>query len=184
MASRRPLARYAARLAACLGALLLAACLGLLLLAWCQIGFVFGEGDERFDDLDAVPAWFEEHRGELEVIMRLLEPHDSVHRVWRSKPDYTEQQGQFSPTDEAAYAGAFAIKERLGIPLVIVWRREGGTPAFKFILWRIGIAVSGRATSIQYAEEKESIFNYYDTPPNKALDLGAPNWFASRSSSD
>ena len=165
------------------GAARLAACLGLLLSAGCGTG-LFGEGDERFDDLDAVPPWFEEHRGELEVIMRLLLPHESVHRVHHSKPDYSEQLGQFSAADEAAYAGAFAIKERLGISEVIVWRREGGTPAFRFVLWRIGIVGSGRATTVQYDEEKESIFHRYETPPNKALDLGVPNWFAGRSSSD
>ena len=116
--------------------------------------------------------------------MRLLEPHDSMHRVRRSKPNYSVQQGQFSAADEAAYTGAFAIKERLGISEVIVWRGEGGTPAFRFVLWRIGMVGSGRATTVQYDEEKESIFHRYDTPPNKALDLGVPNWFAGRSSSD
>lgn len=174
MASRRSLTRGAARLAACLA---------LLLSAGCGTG-LFGEGDERFDDLDAVPAWFEEHRGELEVIMRLLLPHESVRRVRRSKQDYSVQYGQFSPMDEAAYAGAFAIKERLGISEVIVWRRDNGTPVFKFVLWRIGMVGSGRATSILYYEGNESVFHRYDTPPDKALDLGVPNWFASRSSSD
>ena len=174
MASRRSLARGAARLAACLG---------LLLSAGCGTG-LFGEGDERFDDLDAVPAWFKEHRSELEVIMHLLMPHDSVHRVRGSKPTHFNQHGQFSPADEAAYAGAFAIKERLGISEVIVWRSDGKSPSFTFVLWRIGIAVSGRATSIRYNEEKESLIHHYDTPPDDALDLGAPNWFATRTSSD
>lgn len=171
MASKRSSARDAVCLAACLG----------LLLAGCG---VLWDGDERFDDLDAVPAWFEEHRSELEVIMRLLMPHNSVHRVRRSKPTHFNQYDQFSPADEAAYAGAFAIKERLGISEVIVWRSDSKSPSFTFVLWRIGIVGSGRATSIQYDEEKESIFHRYDTPPDKALDLGVPNWFASRSSSD
>lgn len=180
MASRRFLARDAARsVAACVGVLLLAGCgIGVL------IGVFFGEGDERFDDLDTVPAWFEEHRGELEVIMRLLLPHESVLRVHLSKPNDLHQQGQFSPADEAAYAGAFAIKQRLGIPEVIVWRRDDGNPVFTFVLWRIGMVGSGRLTAIHYHEGKESVFHRYDTPPDKALDLGVPNWFASRSSSD
>ncbi len=116
--------------------------------------------------------------------MRLLLPHESVHRVHHSKPDYSEQLGQFSAANEAAYAGAFAIKERLGVPEVIVWRSDGKSPSFTFVLWRIGMVGSGRATSIEYDEEKESIFHRYDTPPDKALDLGTPNWFAGRSSSD
>ena len=160
--------------------------MGLLLaLAGCSYMPFGPEGDERFDDLGAVPAWFEQHRGELEVIMRLLLPHESVRRVEDPEPDFFAQQnGHFSPADEAAYAGAFAIKQRLGIPSVIVWRREGRNPSFSFVLWRIGMVGSGRSTSIVYHEEKESIFHRYDTPPDKALDLGVPNWFASRSSSD
>ena len=119
--------------------------------------------------------------------MRLLLPHESVHRVRHSKPSYAEQNGRFSPADEAAYAGAFAIKQRLGISEVIVWRRDGKSPTFSFVLWRIGIAVSGRSTSLRYNEErdeKKTILANWGSPPNQALYLGEPGWFAIRSSSD
>ena len=159
-------------------------CLALnLLLAGCGTG-VLGDGDERLDDLDAVPPWFERHRGELEVIMRLLLPHASIHRVELARPWYLVQHGRFSPADEAAYAGAFAIKRRLGISEVIVRRPEGRSPSFTFVLWRIGLAISGRSTSIHYDEDKASVLQYYGSPPDRALDLGAPNWAAVRSSSD
>lgn len=157
-----------------------------LLLAGCGTG-VLGDGIEQLDDLDEVPSWFEQHREELEVVMRLLLPHANVHRVRHSKPSYADQNGRFSPADEAAYAGAFAIKQRLGISEVIVWRRGGKSPAFDFVLWRIGIAVSGRATFLRYSEEgddKEAGLAWWDSPPNQVLDLGEPGWFAIRSSSD
>lgn len=157
-----------------------------LLLAGCGTG-VLGEGDERLDDINAVPAWFEQHRDELEVVMRLLLPHESVHRVRHSRPSYADQDGRFSPADEAAYAGAFAIKRRLGISEVIVRRRDGKSVAFHFVLWRIGIAVSGRSTSLRYNEErdeKKTILANWGSPPNQALYLGEPGWFAIRSSSD
>ncbi|MYH16617.1 MAG: hypothetical protein F4149_15755 [Gammaproteobacteria bacterium] len=157
-----------------------------LLLAGCGTG-VLGDGIEQLDDLDEVPSWFEQHREELEVVMRLLLPHANVHRVRHSKPSYADQNGRFSPADEAAYAGAFAIKQRLGISEVIVWRRGGKSPAFDFVLWRIGIAVSGRSTSLRYNEErdeKKTILANWGSPPNQALYLGEPGWFAIRSSSD
>ena len=169
------------------GSMFLQLCFALqLLLAGCGTG-VLGEGVEQLDDLGKVPAWFERHREELEVVMRLLLPHESVHRVRHSKPSYADQNGRFSPADEAAYAGAFAIKQRLGISEVIVWRRGSKNPAFSFVLWRIVIAVSGRSTSLRYNEErdeKKTILVSWGSPPNQALYLGEPGWFAIRSSSD
>ena len=176
MTDRQLRARPAASLAAGLGIL--------LALAGCPY-LPFGpEGDGRFDDLEAVPPWFERHRSELEVIMRLLLPHESIRRVWSAEPSDSRQYGKLSLEDGAAYAGAIAIKERLGIVAVIVWRPDGRNPAFSFILWRIGMVGSGRDTSVEYDENMENYFHRYYTPPNKALDLGVPNWFAFRSSSD
>ena len=159
--------------------------LGMLLaLAGCPY-LPFGpEGDRRFDDLEAVPAWFEQHRSELQVIMHLLLPYENVSRVRDSEPMHMIQQGEFSMEDEAAYAGAFAIKERLGISEVVIWRPDGGKPTFRFILWRIGMVGSGRFTSVEYNENKKKYFHRYNTPPDRALDLGGPDWFAFRSSSD
>ena len=116
--------------------------------------------------------------------MHLLLPYENVSRVRDSEPMYMVQRGEFSMTDEAAYAGAFAIKERLGISEVVVWRLDGGKPTFRFIVWRIGMVGSGRFTSVEYNENKEKHFHRYNTPPDRALDLGDPNWFAFRSSSD
>lgn len=166
---------------------LLPICLALqLLLAGCGTG-LFGEGDERLDDINAVPAWFERHRGELEVVMRLLLPHQSIHRVWGAEPSSSQQYGKLSLEDEAAYAGTFSIMERLSIAEVIVWRRDGKGPAFDFVLWRIGIAVSGRFTFLRYSEdrdERKARLAYWDSTPNQVLHLGDPGWFAIRSSSD
>lgn len=163
---------------------LLPICLALQLLLMGRGTGLFGEGDERLDDISAVPAWFERHRGKLEVVMRLLLPHESIHRVWRAEPSSSQQYGKLSPEDGAAYAGAFAIKERLGIPNVIVWRLDDKNPSFTFVLWRIGMVGSGRSTTIHYDEEKETFFHRYNNAPDKAMDLGLPYWFAVRSSSD
>lgn len=74
-----------------------AAALGLLwLLAGCSY-LPFGpEGNEALRDLDAVPAWFEEHRRELEVVMRLLLPQGAIHRVNSQEPIHSSQYGELT----------------------------------------------------------------------------------------
>ena len=109
-----------------------AAELGLLWLLAGRSYLPFGrEGNEALRDLNAVPAWLEEHRGELEVVMRLLLPHEAIHRVNSHGPMYNSRYGELSPADEAAYTGAWAMLDRLNVPVVIVhrdWERE--TPVF------------------------------------------------------
>lgn len=176
MASRRSPARDAARL--------VAACLGLSLLAGCGtgvlIGVLFGEGDERFDDLNTVPAWFEEHRGELEVIMRLLRPHEAIRMVDQQEPRLDNQYREFSPADYAAYTGAWAIMHKLGIVGITVMQHNNENPTVSFCLWRIGLTIGGSATFIRYDESKEAALKFYNHPPDRALDLGAPNWLATK----
>lgn len=173
-ASRPPLAR------------LLPTCLALQLLTGC--GWVLGEGDDRFDDVGAASAWFEQHRGELEVIMRLLLPHERIGRVRHGSPPHGSEHGELSRADAAAYAAAFAIKERLGIPEVLVSRPDDGDPAFSFILWRADLVSfvlwkaswtgSGSSTAIEYNKKKLASLTYWERSPYQFLDLGEPGWFA------
>ena len=161
-------------------------CLGLLSLmgGWVGCTAVFGpHGIEELGDLEAVPAWFQQHKAELEVVMRLLQPHEAISRVYRLEPILIPQNIEISRADEAAYVAAVAIIRKLGVPLVTVRRIEGESPRFKFVLRRVGIVGSGSSTSIVHSKGKSSaLANLESSPRDLVLYLGEPFWYARKSS--
>ena len=164
----------------------LSICLALQVLAGC--GWVFGEGDDRFAEVGAASAWFEQHRGELKVIVRLLEPHPGITRVRQANPPEGNGHPKLSRADAAAYVAAFAIKQELGIPEVLVSRPDDGDPGFSFVLWRADVLSlvlwktgwkgQGNATAIEYNGRRLASLTDWERSPLQFLDLGEPGWFA------
>ena len=96
---------------------------------------------------------------------------------------YNSQYGELSPADDAACAGAWAMLDRLNVPVVIVhgdW--EGETPVSYFVLWRISMVGSGESVSLAYDEAKHEAMAYWEKwPHDEVVDLGGSAWYAYRS---
>ena len=136
-------------------------------------------GQWRLRRIEAVPAWFEDHKALLFEVRDLLLSHVDISVVRPDKP--IGRSTGLSAAGEAAHAEVSATLKRLGIPEVRVSRTNGSSHSIQFVLWRHGVGASEHAIVLHYRVSKDvSLKQRNSVHPQAYTVLPVPGWFAYR----